>query len=87
MNALSKTLRLTVRRDGKVHQLEFKKGIPQDRVIELRDGVETSPMKIVGETDKRGTEVHFLADTEIFTSRTPSSTTTSWPSACASCRS
>ena len=67
VNALSKTLRLTVRREGKVHQLEFRKGIPQDRLIELRDGVETSPMKIVGETDKRGTEVHFLPDTEIFT--------------------
>ncbi len=66
VNALSKWLRLTVRRDGKVHQLEFRKGVPQDRVIEVRDGFETSPMKIVGETDKRGTEVHFLPDTEIF---------------------
>ncbi|SEL76157.1 DNA gyrase subunit B [Roseateles sp. YR242] len=67
VNALSKWLRLTVRREGKVHQIEFRKGVPQDPVIELRDGVETSPMKIVGETDKRGTEVHFLPDTEIFT--------------------
>ncbi|UXH78368.1 DNA topoisomerase (ATP-hydrolyzing) subunit B [Roseateles amylovorans] len=67
VNALSKTLRLTVRREGKVHQIEFKKGIPQDRLIEVRDGFETSPMRVVGETDKRGTEVHFLPDTEIFT--------------------
>lgn len=67
VNALSKWLRLTVRREGKVHQLEFRKGVPQDRVIEVRDGFETSPMKVVGETDKRGTEVHFLPDTEIFT--------------------
>jgi len=66
VNGLSKFLRLTVRRDGKVHQLEFKQGVPQDRILEMRDGVETSPMKIVGETDKRGTEVHFLPDTEIF---------------------
>jgi len=66
VNALSKWLRLTVRRDGKVHFLEFRRGIPQDRVIELRDGVEVSPMRIVGETEKRGTEVHFLPDDEIF---------------------
>src|SRR6201981_951362 len=31
VNALSKSLRLTVRRDGKVHFIEFKKGVPQDR--------------------------------------------------------
>ena len=66
VNALSKWLRLTVRRDGKVHQLEFKRGFTQDRVIETRDGFETSPMKIVGDTEKRGTEVHFLPDDEIF---------------------
>ncbi len=66
VNALSKWLRLTVRREGKVHQLEFKRGFTQDRVIETRDGFETSPMKIVGDTEKRGTEVHFLPDDEIF---------------------
>ena len=66
VNGLSKWLRLTVRRDGRVHQIDFRKGVPQDRVIELRDGVETSPMRVTGETDKRGTEVHFLPDTEIF---------------------
>ncbi|MDY0748970.1 DNA topoisomerase (ATP-hydrolyzing) subunit B [Paucibacter sp. R3-3] len=66
VNGLSKFLRLTVRQNGKVHQIEFKQGVPQDRLIETVDGVETSPMRIVGETDKRGTEVHFLPDTEIF---------------------
>jgi DNA gyrase subunit B len=66
VNALSKWLRLTVRRDGKVHALEFARGIVQDRSIELRDGAETSPMKITGETEKRGTEVHFLPDDTIF---------------------
>jgi len=66
VNGLSKWLRLTVRRDGLVHYIEFKQGVPQDRVIEVRDGVEVSPMKVVGETDKRGTEVHFLPDTDIF---------------------
>ena len=67
VNALSKWLRLTIRREGQVHFLEFKRGFTQDRVIELRDGFETSPMKITGETEKRGTEVHFLPDEEIFT--------------------
>ncbi|WP_235823737.1 DNA topoisomerase (ATP-hydrolyzing) subunit B [Azohydromonas sediminis] len=66
VNALSKWLRLTVRRDGKVHFMEFRKGVPQDRVIEMRDGVAVSPMKVIGETEKRGTEVHFLPDDEIF---------------------
>ncbi len=66
VNALSKQLRLTVRRDHKVHLLEFKKGIPQDRLLEMRDGFEISPMKVIGDTDKRGTEVHFLPDDEIF---------------------
>ncbi|MGA0611293.1 DNA topoisomerase (ATP-hydrolyzing) subunit B [Caldimonas sp. KR1-144] len=67
VNALSKWLRLTVRREGKVHLIEFKKGVPQDRVLEQRDGFEISPMKIIGDTEKRGTEVHFLPDDEIFT--------------------
>ena len=70
VNALSKWLRLTIRRDGQVHFIEFRQGFAQDRVIELRDSpegrVETSPMKIVGETEKRGTEVHFLPDETIF---------------------
>ncbi|UUX96129.1 DNA topoisomerase (ATP-hydrolyzing) subunit B [Aquabacterium sp. J223] len=66
VNALSKWLRLTVRREGKVHFLEFRKGVPQDPLIELRDGVPVSPMKVTGETEKRGTEVHFLPDDEIF---------------------
>jgi DNA gyrase subunit B len=66
VNGLSKWLRLIVRRDGKVHQLEFKTGIPQERLIEQRDGVEVSPMKVTGDTELRGTEVHFLPDDEIF---------------------
>jgi DNA gyrase subunit B len=66
VNALSKWLRLTVRRDGKVHFIEFKKGAPQERVLEERDGFAVSPMKVLGDTEKRGTEVHFLPDDEIF---------------------
>ena len=66
VNGLSKWLRLTVRRDGKAHFMEFKQGIPQDRLLEMRDGVEVSPLRVIGETEKRGTEVHFLPDLEIF---------------------
>ena len=66
VNALSKWLRLTIRRDGKKHFIEFNRGHAVDRLVETRDGVEISPLKIIGATEKRGTEVHFLADEEIF---------------------
>ncbi|MDT7928881.1 MULTISPECIES: DNA topoisomerase (ATP-hydrolyzing) subunit B [unclassified Tepidimonas] len=71
VNALSRWLRLTVRRDGKVHLLEFARGVVQNRLVETQVGpdgqaVEVSPMRVIGATDKRGTEVHFLPDTEIF---------------------
>ncbi len=66
VNALSSWLRLVVRRDGKVHQLEFARGFVQNRILETVDGFEVSPMKVMGDTEKRGTEVHFLPDTEIF---------------------
>lgn len=66
VNALSKWLRLTVRRDGKVHYLEFKQGVLQERLTEKHQDVEISPMKIIGDTEKRGTEVHFLPDEEVF---------------------
>jgi DNA gyrase subunit B len=66
VNALSKMLRLTIRRDGKVHVMEFSKGFVQNRLIETVKGVEVSPMKVTGETERRGTEVHFLPDTDIF---------------------
>jgi DNA gyrase subunit B len=66
VNALSQWLRLTVKRDGQTHQLDFERGIPKNRYIEVVDGVEISPMNILGATDKRGTEVHFLPDVDIF---------------------
>ncbi|MEX8518804.1 MAG: DNA topoisomerase (ATP-hydrolyzing) subunit B [Leptothrix sp. (in: b-proteobacteria)] len=67
VNGLSKWLRLTVRRDGQAHFMEFRQGIPQDRLLEQRGGFEVSPLRVIGETDKRGTEVHFLPDDTIFT--------------------
>ena len=66
VNALSKWLRLTIRRDGKKHFMEFNRGHAIDRIVETQNGVEVSPLKVVGETKGRGTEVHFLADEEIF---------------------
>ncbi len=66
VNALSKWLRLTVKRDGKVHFMEFARGVAQNRELIEENGEMTSPIKVIGETDKRGTEVHFLADAEIF---------------------
>jgi len=54
VNALSEWLRLSIRRDGKHHQMEFRLGEP------------VAPLKVTGKTERRGTEVHFLASKEIF---------------------
>lgn len=54
VNALSEWLRLSIRRDGKVHQMEFRMGVPM------------TPLAVTGKTERRGTEVHFLASKEIF---------------------
>ena len=54
VNALSSWLRLTVRREGKSHLLEF------------RDGERVEALKVVGDTDKTGTEVHFMASAQTF---------------------
>ncbi|MFP5419628.1 MAG: DNA gyrase subunit B, partial [Gammaproteobacteria bacterium] len=66
VNGLSKWLKLIVRRDGKKYAMTFNQGKVVDRPIEIQNGVEVSPMQIVGEAEGRGTEVHFLADEEIF---------------------
>lgn len=66
VNALSVWLRLTIRRDGKKYLLEFNRGQAINRLIENQNGVDVSPLRVTGNTEKRGTEVHFLADEEIF---------------------
>lgn len=72
VNALSKWLELKVHRDGFTHALRFDHGVVVDRVIEKQkdphtgEMVEVSPMTVLGPTTKRGTEVHFLPDAEIF---------------------
>jgi len=51
-------------------RLNFKKGVLQDRLVEKvqtpNGPVEVSPMHVSGATDRRGTEVQFLPDAEIF---------------------
>ncbi len=66
VNALSKWLKLTIRRDGKTHYMEFARGVIQNRNIVEEAGVAVSPITVIGETTLSGTEVHFLADEEIF---------------------
>ena len=54
VNALSEWLRLTIRRDGQTHQMEF------------RMGEAVAPLKATGKSEKRGTEVHFMPAKDIF---------------------
>ncbi len=54
VNALSDLLEVTVYRQGVVYQQEYRKGVPQYSVKEI------------GETDKTGTLVRFLPDSDIF---------------------
>jgi DNA gyrase subunit B len=58
VNALSVALKATVYRDGKVWQQEYERGKA------------LYPVKSVGESDKRGTEVTFKPDDLIFTQTT-----------------
>src|SRR5882724_11661239 len=55
VNALSEDLKATVYRDGKVSVQEYKRGVPQ------------FPVKVVGDSEKRGTTIEFKPDHEIFT--------------------
>ncbi len=54
VNALSEWLKLTIYRDGKEHFMEFRHGDP------------VAPLKVVGDSSKKGTLVHFLAAKETF---------------------
>lgn len=54
VNALSTKLHVTVQRDGKVFEQEYKVGVPQYAVREI------------GTTDSTGTAVHFWPDESIF---------------------
>ncbi|MGK0137406.1 MAG: DNA gyrase subunit B [Algoriphagus sp.] len=54
VNAVSSDLKVMVYRDGKIHEQEYKKGIPQYSVREI------------GTTDEHGTFVQFMPDQTIF---------------------
>ena len=54
VNGLSEWLRLKIWRDGKAHQIEF------------HDGVPVAPLALIGPTERRGTEVHFMASKATF---------------------
>ena len=54
VNALSEKLNLEIRRDGKVYQQSYTRGVPD------------APLKEVGVTDKRGTKIWFKPDSQIF---------------------
>ncbi|PWK27978.1 DNA gyrase subunit B [Arcicella aurantiaca] len=54
VNALSTDLKVTVYREGKIFQQEYKIGVPQ------------YPVKEVGTTERHGTTVHFKPDETIF---------------------
>jgi DNA gyrase subunit B len=54
VNFLSEWLRLEIRRDGKVFEQEYRRGIPE------------KPLQQVGVAKKRGTRITFKADPEIF---------------------
>lgn len=55
VNALSNDLHVTVHREGKTFEQEYKRGVPQ------------YPVREIGESDKTGTTVKFKPDDSIFT--------------------
>ena len=55
VNALSTSMEVQVKRDGKIHEISFSRGVTK------------SPLKVIGETEETGTRVHFIPDPEIFT--------------------
>ncbi len=58
VNALSEDLHVTVYQEGNVHEQDYKRGKPQNK------------LKITGTTDKQGTTIQFLPDSKIFTETT-----------------
>ena len=54
VNALSTEMDVQVKRDGKIHEISFERGVTK------------SPLKVTGDTNATGTRVHFVPDPEIF---------------------
>jgi DNA gyrase subunit B len=58
VNALSTVLVVEVKREGKIYQQEYSRGVPQ------------YDLKVIGETEETGTKITFQPDPEIFTETT-----------------
>ena len=58
VNALSSDLKMTIHREGEIHEQTFKEGIPQE------------VLAITGTTRKHGTTIEFSPDASIFTETT-----------------
>ncbi|MBR2214310.1 MAG: DNA topoisomerase (ATP-hydrolyzing) subunit B [Selenomonadaceae bacterium] len=55
VNALSSLMEVKVKRDGKIHEIDFSRGAT------------THPLTVLGDCEDTGTTVHFVPDPEIFT--------------------
>jgi DNA gyrase subunit B len=55
VNALSEQMTVRVKRDGKIFEQEYRRGVPQ------------SDIRVIGESDETGTWITFKPDPEIFT--------------------
>ncbi|MGH8372026.1 MAG: DNA topoisomerase (ATP-hydrolyzing) subunit B [Gammaproteobacteria bacterium] len=55
VNALSEHLHLTIKRDGKLHEQDYRDGEPQ------------YPLKVIGDAEGSGTEIRFKPSANIFT--------------------
>ena len=54
VNALSTSMEVQVKRDGKIYEIAFQRGVT------------VKPLTVVGTTEETGTRVHFVPDPEIF---------------------
>ena len=58
VNAVSEWMKVTIHRDGKVHEQLYEKGVP------------ATPLSVIGESTDTGTEITFKPDLSIFTNVT-----------------
>ena len=58
VNAVSEWMKVTIHRDGKIHEQTYEKGVP------------VTPLSVTGECDDTGTQITFKPDLSIFTNIT-----------------